>query len=142
MQRSRHLEVIFSTVARDFICANAEGWGVGVAVTYGELVIAKARLFRRPVLQRYHLSDVGSIDVRRGSSVSYLLVEVGGRHPTHVMILYNTSAGADFDRVVATIGRLSRRRRYSGQGRRPSPRRLLSPIRRSEDRPPMTSAVP
>lgn len=142
MKTSRHLESIFATVARDFICADAEGLGVGVVVTYGELVTAKARLFRRPLLRRYHLSDVESTRVRRGESISYLLIEVGGHRPTTVMILYTTAAADDFERLVATLERLSRRRRYSGHTRRQASRRHLSSVRRNKDHQPRTSAMP
>src|SRR5512132_2936614 len=128
MERSRHLEVIFATVARDFIRADAEGLGVGVAVTYGGLMTARARRFRQPVLRRYQLSDLESIRLRHGNSVGYLLIEIGGRQPTTVMILYGIAAAADFERVVAVVGQLSRRRRSSTQGQRKAARRNRSPV--------------
>ena len=60
MNPSRHLDALLSRVARDFICASAEGFGVGVAVTRRELITCKARLFGRPVLRRYRLGDIDS----------------------------------------------------------------------------------
>jgi len=139
MKRSRRLDLILSTVARDFIRAVAEGFGVGVAVTYRELLTAKAGLFCRPVLRRYSLREIESIELRGGKNVNRLLVEVGGRQPATVMVLYGTSAAADFENLVATVSRLSRRRRSAG--RRPLPRRRLE-VGHYEDRQPSTSAMP
>ena len=142
MKRSRHLEAIFKTVAHVFVHAHAEGIGVAVALTPRELIIAKARLFRRPVLRRYPLCDVGEIRVRRGKDVNCLFVDVSGQQPSTVMVLYTTAAATDFDRLVATIDRMSGGRRYVGQERRGVQQRRGSPLRRAGNRQQSTSAVP
>ncbi len=117
MKRSRHLEAIFKTVARDFVRAHAEGIGLAVALTPRELITAKARLFRRAVLRRYRLCDVGEIRVRRGKDVNCLFIDVGGTAPSTVMVLYTTTAARDVDRLVAAIDRMARHRNHGGQAR-------------------------
>ena len=141
MEVSRHLKAILSRIAPDFICATGEGFGVGVAVTYRELIIAKARLFRSPLLRRHRLRDVRSIRQRRGASMSFLLVEVGVRAPTTEMILYQTAVAREFENVASTIWRLSRLRRGVGEvpGRQARHRLLL--VRRVDERQPNTSVV-
>lgn len=141
MEASRHLKAIFSRVAADFISATGEGLGVGVAVTYRELIIAKARLFRGPLLRRYRLRDVRSIRLRRGASMSFLLVSWGEPEPTTVMILYQTAAAGDFERVAAAILRLSHRRRCMGQARRSVAGRQRSVVRRYDERQPSMSVM-
>jgi hypothetical protein len=76
--------------------------------------------------------------LRGGKNVNRLLVEIGGRQPATVMVLYGTSAAADFENLVATVSRLLHRRRCAG--RKPVRRRRLE-IRNYEDRQPSMSAI-
>lgn len=139
METSRHLNAIFRRVARDFICASATGFGVGVAVTRCELITAKVRLFGGVVLRRYRLSDIDSFSLRRGHSVSFLLLKFVKHRPSHVMFLYGTTSARDFDAVAAAVERF-RRPRTSPQ--RQLQRRLISARAAYEDRPPRISATP
>jgi hypothetical protein len=134
------LEAIFKTVAHDFIQAHAEGIGVAVALTARELITAKARLFRRPILRRYRLCNVDAMRVRRGKDVNCLFVDVGGQRPSTVMLLYTSSAVRDVDHLVATIDRLSARRRSSGQAGRGLARGHSSALRAHRQQ--GTSAMP
>jgi hypothetical protein len=142
MKRSRHLEAIFKTVAHDFIRAHVEGIGVAVALTPRELITAKARLFRGPVLRRYRLADVGQLRVRRGKDVNCLFIDVGGKDASTAMVLYTTAAARDVDQLVAAIDRMSRRRNSSGHATRGVPRRHSSALRRVGNRQQSTLAVP
>lgn len=139
MKRSRRRELILSTVGNDFICAVAEGFGVGVAVSYRKLLTAKARLFCRPVLRRCSLREIESIELRGGKNVNRLVVEVGGRQPATVTVLYGTGAAGDFANLVATVSRLARRRCQAGR-RSPARRRLA--VRHYLDPQPSTSVMP
>ena len=111
MRRSRHSKFLVATVARDFIRAEAEGLGVTVAVTYRELLVARARLFGRPVLQRFRIRAVQSVALRHTRDVHRLVFEVGGREPTGVTVLYRSEAMPAFERLVAAFDLMSRRRR-------------------------------
>ena len=139
MKRSRRWDLILSTVSRDFIRAVAEGFGVVVAVTYRELLISKGGLFCRPVLRRFSLGDIDSIELRSGRNASRLVVQARGRPPATMTVLYGTGAAADFANVVAAVGRLRCRGRDAH--RRPVRRRGRE-LRRYGDRQPSTSAIP
>lgn len=110
MKPSRHLDALFSRVARGFSRASAEGIGVGVAVTRRELITCKARLFGRPVLRRYPVGDIESIWLRHGHSVSFLLVEFVKRDERRLMFLFGAASAGDFDAVAAALERLTRLR--------------------------------
>ena len=105
MKPSRHLDALQRRVARDFIRASAEGLGVGVAVTRRELITCKARLLGRPVLHRYPLGTIESIWLRRGHSVSFLLVEFVKREEGSLMFLFGAASADDFDAVAAALER-------------------------------------
>lgn len=139
MKTSRHVSAIFRRVARDFICASAAGFGVGVAVTRSELITAKVRLFGGVVLRRYRLSDIGSIRLRRGQSVSFLLVDFVRRSPSHLMFLYGNTNAGEFEAVAAALERF---RRPRAAAQRQVQRRLVSARAAYEDRSPKISAVP
>lgn len=111
MKRSPHLRLVFDTVASAFVCAEAEGWGVGVAVTYREILLGRRRLLRRSSVQRFRLRDVDAVEIRRGPGVNRLLLSFAGAGPTTVMVLFGPEALADLERLVAVMGILSRRRR-------------------------------
>ena len=110
MGKSRHSNFLSATVSRDFICAEAEGIRVAVAVTYREFLIATAKLIGKGVLRRIRLAEIQSIEVHRGKDVNRLLLHVGGRGETLVMVMYRRDAIADIERLVVAIGLLSRRR--------------------------------
>ncbi len=116
MDTGRHLNAILARVARDFICATAEGFGLGIAATYRELIVARARFLRRPVLRRYRLTEVTAIRIRRGGTISFLLIEVRGCRPTTIMVLYGAGAAPAFDDLAAVLERrcprLARRRAF------------------------------
>lgn len=122
MKPSRHLDALLSRVARDFIYASAEGLGIGVAVTRRELITCKARLFGRPVLRRYPVRDIESIWLRRGRSMSFLLVELVKRDEGSLMFIFGAASADDFDAVAAVLERLVRPRSSAHrqrQARRP-----------------------
>ncbi len=114
MKASRHLNAILTRVARDFICVTAEALGAAVAVTYRELIVARARLLRRPQLYRYRLADVTSVRLRRGHGISFLIVELDLGEPTTVTLLCANGSAAAFDEIAAALesrcGRLVSRR--------------------------------
>jgi len=103
MGRAQLSRAIFDTMARDFICAHAVGWGYGVAVTYRELLIATERLYRRPAMRRYRLSDIESVIVCTGKDIDRVHIAVGGAHPARLMVLYGHSATYSFEHLVATV---------------------------------------
>ena len=133
MGKSRHSRFLFATVARDFICASADGMGHAVAVTYRELIIATSRMFERPILRRIPLAEVESFDVRYHRGVGRLLLDVRGRQPESLSVLYRGAASADFEQLAVTLAKVSRRRRRPMRDlRRRAIERVLA--RRSESR--------
>jgi hypothetical protein len=110
MGKSRHANFLCATVARDFICAEAEGIRLAVAVTYREFLIATTNAFGNSILRRIPLSDIHSIDVSRGKDVNYLLLHLSRPEKPVVMVMYRRDAIADIERLLVAIGLLSRRR--------------------------------
>jgi hypothetical protein len=118
MSRSRHVDALLATVARDFICAIGEGYGKAIAVTYRELITVRARLLRRPLVRRYRLSDIVSVQLFRGYSVDRLMIELDGPHAPQLMVLFgHHTATNDLEGLLATIERLSRPERISEHAR-------------------------
>ena len=128
MRRSRHLDALLATVARDFIRATAPAYGGAVAVTYRELIIGRARLFRRPLLRRYRLSEIASVKLCRSHRVNRLMLEVDGSPPVTLMMLFELAAIGDFQRVVAAIERYSESLRSKTVHRRRSHRAALGAL--------------
>src|SRR5262245_32385526 len=102
---SRHLQAIVSRVAAGFICATAEGFSEAVAVTYRHLIVARADRFSRPRLRRYRLQDISALRLRHGLEMSFLRVTLGEPEQAIVVVLFETSAAADFERVASAIQR-------------------------------------
>ena len=120
------MAALLSRVARDFICASAEGLGVGVAVTRRELITCKAPLWGRAVLRRYPLGDIESIWLRRGPSVSFLLVEFVKRDEGSLMLHFGAASVADFDAVAAVLERRGRLRTSAHRRRQPLRKMVLA----------------
>lgn len=119
---SKHLDFLYQSVDPASILVRAEGFGLAVALTREELIIAKAGILRRwGKLERFSLTSLVGLRVVPNPSANLLQLKFSQGESSRVLtVMYPPESAAAFERLVGFLqGRLDEAQSGETHGRKP-----------------------